>query len=141
MKSLFRRFPVVGGKILKNLDSKSLAQCKVARREISEFLENEKLYFISIIKKYTDKFKGFEKLWNEVIHKTPIKIIKQLAIAVQLCSKNKPYLKRRVSPILIAGDNFELCDYVVSKRKNNKTENAVSVSRQRARLTTLTKEW
>ena len=55
MENIFKRFTVVGKKILKNLDDKSLARSKEASRGIAVFLENEKFYFISIIKEYQRK--------------------------------------------------------------------------------------
>ena len=112
------RFSVIGKKILKNLDAKSLVQSKEASRGIDEFLENEKFYFISIIKNYNGYFEGFEKSWVEVIHRTPIQIIKQLAIAVQKYFK-KDSNDNYVPPLAIAGDgdniDIELCKYIISK--------------------------
>ena len=84
MENIFKRFQLVGRMIIKKLDPKSLTRSIEASREISKFLDNEKFFFITIIKNYKSNFKGFEHSWNEVIHKTPVKIIKQLAIAVQI---------------------------------------------------------
>ena len=115
------RFSEVGQKILKNLDAKSLVQSKEASRGIDGFLENEKFYFISIIKNYNGYFEGFEKSWVEVIHRTPIQIIKQLAIAVQKHFK-KDSNDYYVPPLAIAGDgdniDIELCKYIISKTSN-----------------------
>ena len=122
METILKRFSVVGEKILKNLDGKSLARSKKASRGIAEFLENKKFYFISIIKKYKGNFKGFEKSWNEVIHKSQIKIIRQLAIAVQLYFKTHPFqfMTKEAAPLLIAvkESNIKLCEYIISKTSN-----------------------
>ena len=116
MENIFKRFRVVGETIVKNLDAKSLARSKEASREISEFLENEKIFLISIIKSYKSNFKGFEDSWNEVIHKTPVKIMKQLAIAVQIFFKKFP-INKEMAPFFIAEDNqnIELCKFIITK--------------------------
>ena len=121
MKIIFKRFPVVGGMILKNLDSKSLVRSKEASREIAEILENKKFYFISTLRNYIGYFKEYKKSWNEVIHKAPIKILQQLTIAVQLFFKkyfNYPLKKQfNLPPLFIAQDsnNVDLCQLIISK--------------------------
>ena len=83
METLVRRVPNVGAKIFKNLDRQSLDRSKDASKQISEFLHKEKFYWIRIIKNYVRKFQEHEESWREVINKTPITIIKELATAVQ----------------------------------------------------------
>ena len=110
------RFRVVSELIIKNLDGKSLAKSKEASREISKFLENEKFFFLTIIKNYNSNFKGFEDSLNKVIHKTPVKIMKQLSIAVQIFFKKFPVIKE-MTPFFIAKDNnnIELCKFIIAK--------------------------
>ena len=104
MEIIIKRFPLVGKTIFKKLDGKSLARSKQASREISEFLENEKFFYLRRVKKYKRKFQGFEDSWNEVIYKTPVNIIKQLAIAVQAYFTEYPY-KDQMPPFSIAEYN------------------------------------
>ena len=77
-----KRFPLVEKRILNNLDDQSLTRSKEANREIAEFLDNGKFFWIRIIKKYAGNFEGFEESWKEIIHRTPLDIVKQLALAV-----------------------------------------------------------
>ena len=52
MEDLCQIVPLLSQIVLNNLDDQSLANCKIANRELKEFLEDEKLLSIRIIKKY-----------------------------------------------------------------------------------------
>ena len=78
-----KRFPFVGQIFLNNLENQSLARCKETNRGMNRFLENQRFYWIRILKKNIGNFKGFEESWNHVIKNAPITIIQQLAHAVQ----------------------------------------------------------
>ena len=80
--NIFKRFGVAGAMILDNLDDQSLVRSKAASKEIAEFLENEKFYWMRIIIKNKDKFQGYEESWKEVINKIPVNRIKELGISV-----------------------------------------------------------
>ena len=58
-----RRFPFAGKLILNNLENQSLARSKETNRGINKFLENERFYWIRILKKYSKNFKGFGELY------------------------------------------------------------------------------
>ena len=73
METVLKRFPFASKIILKKLDDQSLARSKEASRGITEFLENERFYWIRIIQKYNDDCR-------QVIKKTSIKDLKELAI-------------------------------------------------------------
>ena len=118
MENLCIRFPVASEMVLKNLDDPSLKRSKLAGRGMAEFLENEKFYWIRIIKKYIVYFEGHEKSWREVVNKTPLGIIKQLAIAVQHFFKKHSF--KELAPLHIAAEKgtFQLCQYVIAKTSN-----------------------
>ena len=117
MEVIFRRFPLASGKILKNLDDQSLTRSKIASRGITNLLENEKIFWIRIIKKYKGNFKGFEESWQQVVDKIPVDLVKQLARAVQ--EYFKLYNTNEIAPLQIAIEkgNFELCQFVFSCRE------------------------
>ena len=48
-EEVYRRFPLLGERILKEVDYHSLTKCKVASREISEFLDNGRLWWKQMI--------------------------------------------------------------------------------------------
>ena len=94
-----KRFPQVSRRILKNLDHQSLARSKKVSRAIFEALENERFYWIRIIKSYIEKFQGDKEFWKEVITKIPSNVVKSLALAVvQFCNNHSLI----INPIFLA---------------------------------------
>ena len=94
------------------MDVKSLTRSKEASREIAKCLDNGKLFWIRIIKKHAENFKGFEESWKEVIRRTPLDIIKQLALTVNEFFKS--YTDKKVAPLHIVAEKgtFQLFQYV-----------------------------
>ena len=120
--------------VLDNLDDKNLVNCREASREMSEFLPKERFYWIRIIKHYSAKFGSFEKSWKQVINKTPIAIIKELAVEVQnffgLFSHPSVGYKivniEKIAPLHNAAiqENLKLCEHTLNKTedKNPKSD-------------------
>ena len=96
MEDLCQIFPLVSQIVLNNLDDQSLANCKIANRELKDFLEDEKLLSIRIIRKYEKNFEFFSDSWKKAIHNAPREIIKELATAVQDFFKKKQTLSQSV---------------------------------------------
>ena len=82
MEDLGRTFPLISKIILNNVDDKSLANFRRASRENSNFLDNERFYWIRNIKRYFANFEEFQESWKKVIKKTPVDFLKNLAIDV-----------------------------------------------------------
>ena len=114
--NIFKRFGVAGAMILDNLDDQSLVRSKAASKEIAEFLENKKFYWMRIIMKNKDKFQGYEESWKEVINKIPVNRIKELGISVLEHVEDV----EKVSPLHIGARNgsLDLYQYIITKRKN-----------------------
>ena len=91
MEILLKRFPHLGGLILGNLDNKSLFNCKKAGRDVSEFLEKDKL--IRVLRKYHRNFDKFKEPWKEVINKTSFEMVKQLTVQFKTFFKDILLLK------------------------------------------------
>ena len=115
MEILNKRFPLVGRMVFKNLDNQSLTQSKNASRTFSEFLVDEKFYWIRVIKKYNGNFVGVEESWREVLRKTPVDMIKQLALVVEEYFKH--YFPMFISPLHIVAKKgtLKLFRYVFSR--------------------------
>ena len=113
-----QRFPLVNRMVLTKLENQSLTRCIEASRGISEIIENEKFYWLRIIKNHKTHFKGFEEFWKEVTNKIPINTIRQLALAVRQFFKLHTFL--RVTPLHIAAfeGNFQLCQYIFTRMGN-----------------------
>ena len=82
MEAICKRFPHLAQRIFDQVDDQSLNNCKEISQEVLEYLENERFFWIRIIKKYKGKLKDFPKLWKPVIDKTPTEIVKKIGIAV-----------------------------------------------------------
>ena len=83
MEDLCLTVPLVSQIIFNNLDDESLANSKISTRKLKEFLEDEKLISIRILRKCEENFEGFSESWKKVIHNAPREIVKELAAAVQ----------------------------------------------------------
>ena len=90
MNLICRRFPHISQRILKNLDGQSLKRSNKISTEIFEVLDNERFYWIRLIKSYVKKFRGNKESWNEVIPKIPLKVVKPLALAIIKFCKHHP---------------------------------------------------
>ena len=83
MEELGSRFPLISQIILNNVDDNSLANFRKVSRENSNFLDNERFYWIRNIKKYSSNLEEFQESWKKVINKTPVDFLKNLATDVQ----------------------------------------------------------
>ena len=79
MEDLCVRIPLVAGMILKNLDNQSLMIYKETSRGIHQYLNEEKLVFIRIIKEYKKFFVQFQNVWEKVLKKASVKIVQEFA--------------------------------------------------------------
>ena len=83
MEDLCQRIPCVAVMIFKNLNDQSLIKSKEASSELSQFMLNERFYWLRIIMKYNKNFLEYQALWKKFLEKTPVDIIQQIADAVQ----------------------------------------------------------
>ena len=99
MEMILKRFPLVSLKVFKNLDYQSLAGSTKVQKYFAEFLHNQKFYWIHLVKKHAKNFEGVERSWREVLHQTPVDVVKQLALAVEEFFNS--YSSKQVSPLHI----------------------------------------
>ena len=121
MEDLCKRFPHLGELIFANLDDQSFTKCKEASKEISQFFDQERFFWIRIIRNYRDSFMTFQESWKEVIAKTPVENVKQLAVAVQkFFTLYSVTCHKQLAPLHIAAEqeNLSLCEHIISKVNN-----------------------
>jgi hypothetical protein len=82
MEELCQRFPLIAQKILNHVDNETLINFKEAGRNNDDFLRKERFYWIRIIQRYNCLFGKLHDVWKKVVRKTPIEIIKELAVAL-----------------------------------------------------------
>ena len=88
MELLCQRFPLMAQKITSYVDYNTLINFKEAGRNNNEFLRKERFYWIRLIQRYSCLFGELQEVWKKVVNKTPIEIIKELAICSSYISSN-----------------------------------------------------
>ena len=92
MEEFCERFPVLNKEILNQLDNQSLVNFKKSSGLISKVMDQERCFWIRVIGKNNEYLESFSELWKKMIHKTPVEVIKDLALAVSLYFKK--YLQK-----------------------------------------------
>ena len=69
-------------KIMNHVDNKTLINFKETGRNNAYFLGKERFYWIRIIQRYNCLIGELQEVWKKVVRKTPIEIIKELAVAI-----------------------------------------------------------
>jgi ankyrin repeat protein len=126
MENLCKRFPHLAGAIFDQVDEPSLNICKEISGDVLEFLDNERFFWIRMIKKYQRRLKDFPKLWKPVVDKTSVEKLKEIAIAVSrffqvrhLYSHRLFVRRRKWSLIAISAHQGDLAllQFIVNKIK------------------------
>ena len=113
MEMIFQRLPLLGEKISKNIDVESLVKLRESSKELAKSIDDERFYWIRIIKHYKDNLQAFQENWMIILDKIPIIIVKDLAIATQKFFKAfyicyiSPW-RQKWSPIHIASQQGNL---------------------------------
>ena len=124
--------------IFNNLDDQTLTKCKEVSRKLRAVLENNRFYWIRVIKgidknpgRYSSGFlKGYnnkKEAWDITLNKTPIQIVKPMAHAIQeyLKTHREFSLYSTVrSPLHFAAyfGLFDICKYIIEKLKDLEPE-------------------
>ena len=133
MEELSNKFPALIPMILEKVDAESLVTFKKTSREMSELIDNERFYWLRILKKYNRNFEEFSKVWKMVIEKTPIEIIKKLALAVKKFMIKTtwsdfawPRPERQWSPLHIAAEcrDLILLKHVIARTEDEKHQHS-----------------
>ena len=100
IEEVCQRLPFVAQKILNNVDDKTLINFKEAGRKNDLFLRNERFYWIRVIKRNNYLIGELQEVWNKVVRKTPVEMIKELAVSVHQFPHimKKKYQNETLSP-------------------------------------------
>ena len=112
IEEIFARFPNLSEKIFGLLDYKTLANCNEVNRNWFETLNNQRIYWILMIKKFTSTCEKFRNEWMLAIDKSPFETLKKLAELSQNCSV-KGYSS--LLHIVAKSGNIDLFKFVVQK--------------------------
>ena len=69
-------------KIMNHVDDQTLINFKEAGRTNGDFLGQERFYWLRIIQRYNCLIGELQEVWKQVVRKSPVEIIKELAVAV-----------------------------------------------------------
>ena len=117
------RFPRLGEKIFNQLDNQNLTKCKEIDNSLNEFLKENKVLWMRMIKKYNVNHMEFKDDWKSVMEKVPAEIVKELALAVEQFYTLRPHQNRldhQHSPHHIAAKrgSLSLCKFIARKTKS-----------------------
>ena len=131
MEQILKRSPYIGRQILQHLDDKSLATSKMIGKDWNIFILNEKNFWGRMILNQIGNNSKFLESWKNIVVKTPTKLVKKMAIAVDQLMKMSGTHKRYLyfprgydflevckwSPLhIFAGsNNLELYQYAMEK--------------------------
>ena len=83
MENLRIRFPTLITMVLENVDDKSLVTFKETSREMHDFLDKERFYWIRILRRYNGCFVEFWNSWKMVIEKNSVEMVREIAMVVE----------------------------------------------------------
>ena len=119
MFGIFKRFPHFSESIFDNLDNQSLINCKEASRELSEFFESERFFWIRMLRNYSKHYHTFQDSWKMAINRTSIEIVKHLAVATKIFFKSQ---NKHLYEIIDNGS------YIISETRNLKQFTPIHVA-------------
>ena len=135
MEEICLRFPTVSILIFKNLDNRSLVACRLVNKQWMSFIDNTKTIWIRMIYKCIAIEKNnivnqHEEEWTKVFKKTPVRIIKEMAISVCKNNFNTPFNYKKSSPLHVAvlTENLDILQYLLqnSINKNPKDDSEMT---------------
>ena len=116
MEQLCQRFPLIGQKIINQVDNETLTNFKDGGRYTNDFLKKERFYWIRIIKRYNCLTGDLQEVWKKVISKTPVEIVEELAVEVhRFYTTMSRMLEWHPLFIGAASSSVKLCKHIMQK--------------------------
>ena len=110
MESIFTKIPVLGDRIMRELDNHSLVKCKKVQRSWWSFINAEKIPWFRMIQNHIGDNNEFITTWRKILRKAPVDFVTQVALATQQYHQNCEYhveyiAHSGISPIHVAASN------------------------------------
>ena len=93
MEEVFLRFPHIGEQVLKQLDNEDLTKCKKISPSWNEFINNQKLPWIRMLKKYQCELEFNKRIleeWQKFVKSHNVATLQKIAIKVEHFFKDNP---------------------------------------------------
>ena len=129
IEDVFNRFPHINESIFNELGNQSLINCKEASRELSKLLEQERFFWIRILRNYSRHYQTFNDFWKMAIYRTSIEIVKHLALATKTSAWINPRTRFQFNPIHVAIEvgNMELLGHISKKLREKIPSGSVMI--------------
>ena len=82
MEEILTRYPQIFTSILCNLDSKTMANCRLVNKVFQHCIDNERLLWIRIIERYFGDQIEYHDTWKKILDKATFNITKRIGLAV-----------------------------------------------------------
>ena len=125
INKMMLRFPHLAQDTFKELDNKTMVNCRKVSKIWCNFIDNEKFQWVRKVQRYVFFKEMFNAQWNMVMKKTPVGNIKELSLAVQQFFKqDQSRSGEQWSPLQIAGayGHLQLYRYIIEKIGNDNTD-------------------
>ena len=83
LDDIFGRFPALGVAIFSQLPDQNLVECYQVSKTWDNFVKNQKLPWIRMIKKQINHISEHPETWSRVVRKTAVEIVREVAISLQ----------------------------------------------------------
>ena len=120
---IIARFSHVATDIFKELDNETLTNCRKVSRLWCDHLDNQKMYWVRMIQRYSTNMKNSYQQWKKALKNTRVEFVKDLSVSTQQFVKDDASrLYCQWFPLQVVADqgNLELCKYIFKKTKNLK---------------------
>ena len=93
MEEVFLRFPHIGEQVLKQLDNEDLTKCRKISPSWNEFIGNQKLPWIRMMKKYLCELEFNQNIledWQNFVKSYNVATLQEIALTVENFCKDDP---------------------------------------------------
>ena len=118
MEYLSITIPSIATKIFNFLDDQSLVKSRGINKNVKNFLDNERFFFLRIINNYKGNLVEFEESWRKIVPKSSLGFVKELALITQrFFLRRSKRLEEQWHPLHIAAEsgNLQLCRKIFEK--------------------------
>ena len=128
MENIFGRIPVLGDAIFNQLPDQKLVESYQVSKTWESFIKNQKLPWIRMMKKHIGNIDEHPETWEKVVRKTPVEIVKEMAISVHKFGTTFPtkIAENQLAPLYVAAGTgtLNLYKYILEKfeYKSHKTK-------------------
>ena len=111
------RFPRLIESIIKELDNKSLSKCREIDRSLCEIIDQQKFFWLRRIQMYPECIVRFYNLWKLTIERTPLEILKRLALVASNIFQfgSRDHMQFSPHQIALSDKNLSLYQYICGK--------------------------